>query len=108
MGALQAPLTTGAAKAQPGLCARKPLDLRTGVRTMPRRMSTVITAEAPTHLRCEYFENPLGIDARRPRLSWQLADARPGARQTAYQLGVASSPDVLCAGRPDLWDSSRV
>jgi alpha-L-rhamnosidase len=74
---------------------------------MPRRMSTT-TADAPTRLRCEYAENPLGLDLPRPRLSWQVGDARPGARQIAYQISVASSPEVLCAGRPDLWDSSRV
>ena len=29
----------------------------------------------PTHLRCEYRENPLGIDAAKPRLSWIIADS---------------------------------
>ena len=45
-----------------------------------------------THLRCEYFENPLGIDAHRPRLSWQLISDQQGARQSAYQILADSCP----------------
>ncbi len=40
----------------------------------------------PNHLTCEYLTNPLGIDVAKPRLSWWLNDARPGARQTAFQI----------------------
>ena len=36
-------------------------------------------------LRCEYLVNPLGIDARAPRLSWKLAAVRPEARETLGQ-----------------------
>lgn len=35
-----------------------------GLLTMP-----VIAVEAPTHLRCEFLENPLGMDCLAPRLS---------------------------------------
>jgi alpha-L-rhamnosidase len=59
-------------------------------------------------LRCEYLANPLGIDERAPRLSWTLESSRRGARQTAYRLRVASSPEKLTAGGGDLWDSGRV
>ncbi len=58
-------------------------------------------------LRCEHLDNPLGLDEPRPRLSWRLADPRPGARQTAYQLAAASRPDLL-EQKPDLWDSGKV
>ena len=63
---------------------------------------------AVTSLLCEYRENPLGIDVRRPRLSWRLLSKQPGARQTAYQLLAASSPDQLAPGQADLWDSGRI
>ena len=66
------------------------------------------TASAPTHLRCEYLDNPRSIDVLAPRLSWRLSDARRGARQSAYQLLVASSQEVLATGQGDLWDSGRV
>ena len=58
-------------------------------------------------LRCESLDLPLGIDARQPELSWQMSDARRGARQSAYQIQVASDPDRLARGNADLWDSGR-
>ena len=46
-------------------------------------------------LRTEYNVNPLGIDSRRPRLSWQiLSDAR-GVIQSAYQVRVAHDRNNL-------------
>ena len=59
-------------------------------------------------LRCEYLEDPLGIDVVEPRLSWLLECDRRGARQTAYQILVASSPDLLNRDTGDLWDSGKV
>jgi len=59
-------------------------------------------------LRCEYLDNPLGIDARQPRLSWTLESSERGQKQTAYQILVASSADGLKAGHADLWDSGKI
>ncbi len=65
----------------------------------------------PTALRCEYLNDPLGIDVTEPRLSWQLvatdSDAR-GQRQNAYQVLVASSRNTLNQDKGDLWDSGMV
>jgi alpha-L-rhamnosidase len=61
-----------------------------------------------SHLRCEYLVAPLGTDERRPRLSWMLEADRRGARQVAYRIRVATSPEKLAAGEADLWDSGRV
>jgi alpha-L-rhamnosidase len=33
---------------------------------------TAIHAVEVQNLRCEYLENPLGIDVAKPRLSWKL------------------------------------
>ena len=60
------------------------------------------------HLRCEYLENPRGIDAAHPRLSWQMQSDTRGERQTAYRVLVAGSESALNAGRGDLWDSGKV
>lgn len=73
----------------------------------PRIMAASPTANAPANLQCEAMTDPLGIDILRPRLSWQLQDSRRGARQTAYEARVASSPERLEA-KPDIWDSGRV
>ena len=72
---------------------------------------TLFAVPVPTALRCEYLENPLGIDVPRPRLSWRLTtrDATErGQRQTAYQVLVASTPEVLARDTGDRWDSGRV
>lgn len=59
-------------------------------------------------LRCEHLPNPLGIDAAKPRLSWVIESTKRGARQTAYQILVASSEDKLARDEGDLWNSGRV
>ena len=65
-------------------------------------------------LRAEHVRGPVGLDAERPRLSWALASDARGARQTAYQLAVASTAARLAeatggaAGAADVWDSGRV
>ena len=63
---------------------------------------------APVHLRCEYLENPLGIDAAAPHLSWQSDSAERNWRQVAYEVLVANNDESLRAGKADVWDSGRV
>lgn len=65
----------------------------------------------PARLRCEYLDNPLGIDCREPHLSWIGLAAHPeqrGARQTAYHILVASDEATLARDQGDLWDSGKV
>ena len=74
---------------------------------------TSLSAGAITDLRCEYLANPHGIDVTKPRLSWVLEDIgqKPeirGQRQSAYQLLVASTSELLANDRGDLWDSGKV
>jgi alpha-L-rhamnosidase len=66
---------------------------------------TSLSIAAP---RCEYRENPLGIDVLLPRLSWQLRSDRRGASQAAYRLIAASSEAALANDAGLLWDSGRV
>lgn len=66
-----------------------------------------------TNLRCEYLKDPLGIDVSKPRLSWALEQRHQGTgdrgqRQTAYQVLVASSEELLKKNQGDLWDSGEV
>jgi alpha-L-rhamnosidase len=61
-----------------------------------------------TNLSCEGLPDPEGIDARHPRLSWQMASAIRGERQSAYRVIVASRPEILSADRGDIWDSGKV
>lgn len=64
--------------------------------------------QTPVDLRTEYAVNPLGLEARAPRLSWKLQSQQRGARQSAYQILVASSVDQLRRGQANLWDSGQV
>ncbi|MFC5805034.1 alpha-L-rhamnosidase [Streptomyces formicae] len=65
---------------------------------------TAGTTTAPTALRVAHLAEPLGIDDEHPDLSWKLS----AGRQDSYQIHVATNPDLLAAGVPDLWDSGRV
>lgn len=56
-------------------------------------------------LRTEYAVNPIGIDARTPRLSWRLHATRRGTTQGAYEIQVALDSGAM--NRP-LWTSGRV
>ncbi len=59
-------------------------------------------------LKTEYTERPLGTDVRRPRLAWIATGPGYGATQTAYQVLVASSPELLTPESADVWDSGKV
>jgi alpha-L-rhamnosidase len=61
----------------------------------------------PTYLRCEYLVNPV-IDESTPRMSWVLTSDARNQVQSAYQILVASSPELLEEGKADLWDSGKV
>jgi alpha-L-rhamnosidase len=62
----------------------------------------------PEKLRCESLVSPLGVDAKQPVFSWQLRDPRFGAKQSAYQVEVASSEKLLASGKADIWDSGKI
>ncbi len=59
-------------------------------------------------LRCESLTEPLGIHELHPRLSWIVESSRRGDRQTAYQLLVANTLELLVEGKADLWDSGKI
>ena len=60
------------------------------------------------NLRCEFRENPLGIDVAKPRLSWVIESGHRGEWQTVYQVLVAGSAELLKQDKGDLWDSGKV
>lgn len=69
---------------------------------------SLVAYAAPVHLRCESLQNPLGIDAFTPHLSWQSDNKENNWKQSAYQILVASSAEQLSANRGDVWDSGKV
>jgi len=58
-------------------------------------------------LKANYETAPLGIDIV-PQFSWKIESNRNNCLQSAYQVIVASSPQILEEGKGDIWDSGKV
>ncbi len=74
---------------------------------LPVAAQEVTAPLGPVALRVDNLPNALGIDDPSPRFSWQLNDPARGARQSAYELLVASQPSLLDQDKPDIWDSGK-
>lgn len=61
-----------------------------------------------SNLRCEMLLNPLGIDVKQPRLSWQLQSNLRNVVQTSYQIIVSSSAQNLLQNKGDVWNSGAI
>jgi alpha-L-rhamnosidase len=62
---------------------------------------TTISAENLASLKVEYEDTPLGIDAERPRFSWQMVSEKRGQAQSAYSITVTDPK-----GRT-MWNSGK-
>ncbi|MFZ0034788.1 MAG: glycoside hydrolase family 78 protein [Sedimentisphaerales bacterium] len=62
----------------------------------------------PVELRCEYTQNPLGVDMPHPRLFWKLESATRGQQQSSFQILVASSLENLNKNKGDLWNTGII
>ncbi|RED47854.1 family 78 glycoside hydrolase catalytic domain [Seonamhaeicola aphaedonensis] len=63
--------------------------------------------QAPASLTIsEGFKNPMGFHDDKPTFSWQLPVTTDVKSQSAYQIVVASSRELL-PNNPDLWDSTK-
>jgi alpha-L-rhamnosidase len=61
-------------------------------------------AGPPSRLTVEQQPHPLAVEnLDSPAFGWSVTDARIGAKQTAYELRVGTSPDAA-----DTWDSGKV
>lgn len=61
---------------------------------------------SPINLGVEY--GTASIDTREPRFSWMMDDSVKGARQTAYQVLVATKHKNLREKKADVWDSGKI
>ena len=62
----------------------------------------------PDELKCEYKNNPLGIDTPHPRMTWTLTSEHYNQTQSAYQILVAQTKQALTEEQDVLWDSGKV
>ena len=56
-------------------------------------------------LKCEYRMNPLGIDIKKPRISWKIQSDQRGTMQKAYQIQVVVDSDDFS---DLLWDTGII
>lgn len=61
-----------------------------------------------TNLRCQYSDNPLGVDVVQPILSWQLQSIQKNVLQTAYKILVADDSLELKKGIAAIWNSNKI
>ena len=57
-----------------------------------------------SHLQTENLTNPLSVDSKAPRFSWQIRSAERNELQTAYEILVSSHPD----GKRPIWNSGKI
>lgn len=62
----------------------------------------------PAELKCEYRTDPMGIDIPKPRFSWTTPLTVRGEVQTAYQILVATTSELLEGDQGDAWNSGKV
>lgn len=60
------------------------------------------------NLQCEYLSNPLGIDCKNPRFSWQLKSKENPISQKAYKLFIGTDSADVSRGIGDQWESGTI
>ena len=62
------------------------------------------TSTEVRRLRTEYLRNPIGIDVRTPRFSWELNSQTRGAKQSAFEIIVSTDK----TGVNTIWKSGKI
>lgn len=70
--------------------------------------ATSLHGQTPRNLQTEHLENPLGIDASQPRLTWQMASSDEHVTQQSYRICVGTDSASVAAGRGSSWDSGII
>lgn len=61
-----------------------------------------------TNMMTQYLNNPIGIEEKRPLLSYTLASDEQNQSQSSFRILVASTKELLHKNFGDLWDSGKV
>lgn len=62
----------------------------------------------PDNLRCEYLENPIGLDTEKPRFRWQIPTSNEGFLQEGYELYVGTDSMDVSKGEGNIWESGKI
>jgi hypothetical protein len=60
------------------------------------------------NMKCDNFQDPIGIGLRQPVLSWQLKADAYNQKQSSYRIIVADNPNDLSEDKGIIWDSKKV
>ena len=60
------------------------------------------------NMKCDNFQDPIGIGLRQPVLSWQLKYDAYNQKQSSYRIIVADNPNDLSEDKGIIWDSKKV
>ena len=60
------------------------------------------------NLKCEYLDNPVGLDETHPRFTWQMELYKSGNHQLAYELAVGTTEADVVSGKGNVWESGIV
>ncbi len=66
--------------------------------------NTAFAVPGPARLRCEYLVNPLGIDAKDPRFTWEIPD-QPTASQASYRIITGTDSSAVAQHIGNMWQS---
>jgi alpha-L-rhamnosidase len=61
----------------------------------------------PDRLTCEYKENPLGIDTRKPRFSWTFLSSDRNQLQSAFEILVSDSQEDIQKLNGNMWTTGK-
>ncbi len=61
-----------------------------------------------SNLKCEYLENPLGVDVLQPRFSWNIYSNHRDIYQSGYRILVTDKREMLQDGIGNIWDTKKV
>lgn len=59
------------------------------------------------NLKCQYRQNPLGVEEPSPAFSWQILSQGRNVKQTAYHILVSDDKQLLEKGTGNIWDSKK-
>lgn len=67
-----------------------------------------LAALTAANLKCEYKQNPVGIDVEKPRLSWQIESDKRGVSQSAFEIRTAATHKDVASGKNIIWSTGKV
>jgi len=62
----------------------------------------------PSSLTCEYLVNPLGIDTKVPRFSWNFTSSERNQAQSAYEIIVSDNTADIIKGIGNAWATGKI